>query len=210
MAGGALWTVHGAFEMLQPLGAVTEYREQLGYSVVIDPVGYRLAGLAGPPAAVVTALALIGSVRPLPRTRPRTVTTWLAGTALVLGVVAAAGVVLAVDPPFEAGTTLARLLCSVAAVVAGIAVRRTSDGDRAGGWLTVAGAVGGLVLAARVLVNAFVMIPGAAAFAVSVAFGLSLAVAGNELARLGRPSPSTGGTTAPGTGSTATPGTSGG
>lgn len=48
LVAGVLWAAHGAFEMLEPLGHVTEYQEDLGYSIITDARGFRLYGLPPP------------------------------------------------------------------------------------------------------------------------------------------------------------------
>jgi hypothetical protein len=46
-AGGTLWVPYGVFEMLEPWGAVTTYREDVGYELITDAplyVAYHLPG----------------------------------------------------------------------------------------------------------------------------------------------------------------------
>ena len=58
--GGLLWAPYGVFEMLQPWGADTVYRDERGYEVVTDSWLYWLYGLPGSLALLLTALGLLG------------------------------------------------------------------------------------------------------------------------------------------------------
>lgn len=175
---GVLWISHGAFDMLQPLGRVTEYQDDLGYSTITDTRGFRLYGLPGPPAALLSAALILAMAR---RGRPgwrRTVAAWLARVAALLATAAVVGVAVLLDPPFEAGMNLGRLLISVAAILVGDALRRDGGTHRLGPLLVITGGTGVLVLVARIMVNALEFLPGAVAFGVSVAFGLAWGIVG--------------------------------
>lgn len=175
---GILWASHGAFEMLQPLGRVTQYQDDLGYSTITDARGFRLYGLPGPPAVLLSAAVILEMVRRGEPARRRTITAWLAGVAAVLAIAAAVGVAALLDPPFEAGMNFGRLLVSLAAVLTSSGLRRDGDTQRLGTLLGIAGAIGLLVLVARIMVNALDFFSGAVAFGVSVAFGLAWGIVG--------------------------------
>lgn len=186
LGAGVLWAVHGAFEMLQPLGAVTEYQDDLGYSLITDARGFRLSGLPGPPAVLLSAVVIVATVRHGGSGWRRTLATWLAGVAAILAVAAVVGVAVLFDPPFEAGVNFGRLLVSVAAVVSGDVLRRDGQTRRLGSLLGVAGVIGVFVLLARIMVNALEVLPGAVAFGVSVAFALAWGGAGLHMLGAGR------------------------
>lgn len=178
LMAGVLWASHGAFEMLQPLGSVTEYQDHLRYSIITDAQGFRLYGLPGPPAILLSTAVIVATVRRGGPGWRRTIATWLAGVAAVLAAAAAVGVAVLLDPPFEAGMNFGRLLVSVAAVVGGGLLRRGAETQRLGTLLRLAGWIGVLALAARVMVNALEFLRGEAAFGISVMFGLAWVVAG--------------------------------
>lgn len=175
---GILWASHGAFEMLQPLGRVTQYQDDLGYSTITAARGFRLYGLPGPPAVLLSAAVILAMVRRGEPAWRRTVAAWLAGVAAVLAIAAAVGVAVLLDPPFEAGMNFGRLLISLAAVLTGGVLRRDGDTQRLGTLLGIAGGIGLLVLVARIMVNALDFLSGAVAFGVSVAFGLAWGIVG--------------------------------
>lgn len=168
VSGGLLWIVHGAFEMLEPWGAATEYRPELGYGVVQDPYLFVIYGLPGPPALFLTAVLMADL----------SVKHWLIGVAgrwsyviaAALAGAALTGVALRFEPPFVAGMTIGRLVLSVAAILtARVLLQRAHS--RAAGALLIAGVLGLVVMVARVLVNAFDVLPPPAAFAVAACFG---------------------------------------
>lgn len=168
VSGGLLWIVHRAFEMLQPWGAATEYRPELRYGVVQDTSLFVIYGLPGPPALFLTAVLmadlsvkhrLIGVAGRWSYLVPAA----LAGAALI-------GVALRFEPPFEAGITIGRLVLSVAAILTARVLLQPSH-SKAAGALLIAGVLGLVVMVARVLVNAFDVLPRPAAFAAAAGFG---------------------------------------
>jgi len=60
MLGGGLWVPYGVFEMLQPWGVDTVYRDDKGYEVVTDALLYWVYSLPGSLALMLTTLALLG------------------------------------------------------------------------------------------------------------------------------------------------------
>jgi hypothetical protein len=186
MLAGILWAAHGAFEMLQPLGSVTEYQDDRGYSIITDSRGFRVYGLPGPPALLLSAGVIMGAIRPQPPHRGHRVATWLTVVAAMLGLAAIVGVVIPFDPPFEAGMNFGRLLVSIAAIAAGTVLRRRDAAPRLGVLMSSAGWVGVFVLVARVMVNALDFLPRVAAFGVSVLLGLAWIAVGLQIFRATR------------------------
>ncbi len=62
--GGVLWIPYGIFEMLQPWGTDTVYRDDVGYEVITNVPLYRLYSLPGSLAPAAHIAGTPGSPRP--------------------------------------------------------------------------------------------------------------------------------------------------
>jgi hypothetical protein len=120
LLGGILWMPYGLFEMLEPWGAATSYRDDLGYEVVTATARYRVYALPGGLATLLTALGLFG----LPATFLGRPARSLALVAAGLAVVAVAGAVLPFDPLFTVGCVFGTLALGVATALTGLVARR--------------------------------------------------------------------------------------
>ena len=183
--GGLLWMPYGVFEMTQPWGDDTVYRDDRGYEVVTDALLYHLYSLPGSAALMLTALGLLGAfrLRGLPAGRAGRVGVLLAYAALALAVLSAAGVVVRFDPVFTGPRILGTLALGGGTLLAGVAARRTGA---AASWTTALQALGllGLVLLPLwPLVYAVELVPEAGGAAVIALFGLGWVLVGYGLGR---------------------------
>lgn len=182
IVAGVLWAAHGVFELGRPWGEVSRFDPGVGYGVITDAALFRIYGLPGPPALLLTGAVVFVLASYVTAGRLARAARWLAVASSVLGAAALVGVAIPFEPPFEAGMVFGRVLVSAAALTLGGAAWRRSEA-LPGPSLAAAGALGLLVLAARVGVNALESLPRAAAIAVVVAFGAAWVVSGWQLRR---------------------------
>jgi len=181
--GGLLWMPYGVFEMTQPWGDDTVYRDDRGYEVVTDALLYHLYSLPGSAALMLTALGLLGAfrLRGLPAGRAGRVGVLLAYAALTLAVLSAAGVVVQFDPVFTGPRILGTLALGAGTLLAGVAARRTGA---AASWTTALlalGLLGLFLLPLWPLVYAVELVPEGGGAAVIVLFGLGWVLVGYRL-----------------------------
>ena len=187
--GGVLWVPYGVFEMLQPWGADTVYRDDRGHDVVIDAWLYWVYSLPGSLALLLTALGLLGVVTTRgPRTsRAARSGLVLACAALGLAVVSIAGLVFRFDPLFTAPRIFGTLALGAGTLLAGV------DAGRAGaapGWavaLVALGLVGLFLLPLWPLVFAFEVVPESGGAGIIALFGLGWVLVGRLWSRPGTP-----------------------
>ncbi|MDP9382364.1 MAG: hypothetical protein M3Q29_19945 [Chloroflexota bacterium] len=181
--GGILWIPYGVFEMLQPWGTDTVYRDEPGYEQVTHVGLYWVYSLPGGLALLLTSLGLLGVLARLQLSASRIgrVGLILACVAVVLAVLSIVGVVVLFDPLFTAPRILGTLALGTAAFLAGIAARRTG---RAPGWgigLLLLGLVGVFLFPLWPLVYAVQWLSEGAGAAVIGVFGLGWALVGYAL-----------------------------
>ena len=125
VVGGLLWVPYGVFEMLEPWGTDTVYRDDVGYSLITDTRLFVAYSLPGSLALLLTALGLLGVLARLRLSAARTGRSGrlLAYVALALGALSLFGVVVTFDPLFTAGRIFGTLALGAATVVAGLAAR---------------------------------------------------------------------------------------
>ena len=174
IVGGLLWAPYGIFEMLEPWGAATVYREDVGYELITDPPLFVAYSLPGALALMLTSLGLLGVLALLgpPAGRARTGGRILASAALALAALSLAGVVALFDPVFTAARIFGTLALGAAAVLASLGARRASAGS---GWtlaLLALGLLGLFLLPLWPLVYAVGLVPAAGGAAFIVLFGL--------------------------------------
>ncbi len=182
--GGLLWMPYGVFEMLQPWGDDTVYRDDRGYEVVTDTLLYHLYSLPGSVALLLTSLGLLGVFARLglPTGRTSRIGLVLAYAALVLALLSAAGVVVRFDPLFTAPRIFGTLALGAATLLAGIEARRT---DAVAGWWSAAllalGLLGLFLLPLWPLVHAIEIAPEEVGAGVIALFGLGWVLVGYRL-----------------------------
>ncbi|CAA9549916.1 MAG: hypothetical protein AVDCRST_MAG73-2767 [uncultured Thermomicrobiales bacterium] len=181
--GGLLWVPYGVFEMLQPWGEDTDYRDDRGYEVVTDILLYRVYGLPGSAALLLTALGLIWVFRVfgLPADRAGRTGLVLAYAALALAVLSAIGLVIRFDPLFTAPRIFGTLALGGATLLAGVATRRIG---LARGWavgLLALGLLGLFLLPLWPLVYAVELVPEGGGVGIIALFGLGWALVGYGL-----------------------------
>ena len=186
--GGLLWVPYGVFEVLPPWGADVVYREEVGYSVIVDASRFVAYSLPGALALLLTSLGLLGILaRPGPPAgRARTGGRILAFIALALGAVSLAGVGALFDPVFTAARIFGTLALGAAAVLAGLGARRAGAGS---GWtlaLLALGILGLFLMPLWPLVYAVELLPEGAGAAFIVLFGLGWVGLGIALIRRGQ------------------------
>lgn len=178
--GGVLWVPYGVFEMLQPWGIDTVYRDDRGYEVVTDAWLYSLPGSL---ALLLTALGLLGVFRLLggPASRPRSFGRILTYVALALAVLSLAGLVVGFDPLFTAPRIFGTVALGAATLLAGVEARRIGA---ARGWvaaLLVLGLLGLFLLPLWPLVFALEVMPEGGGSGVIALFGLGWVLVGHRL-----------------------------
>ena len=181
--GGLLWVPYGVFEMLQPWGTDTVYRDDRGYEVVTDAPLYWVYGLPVSLALLLTAVGLLGAFARLglPAGRPGRSGLVLAYAALALAVLSVVGLVVRFDPLFTAPRIFGTLALGAATLLAGVAARRIGA-DR--GWvaaLVVLGLLGLFLLPLWPLVYAVEVLSTGAGAALIALFGLGWVVVGHRL-----------------------------
>ncbi len=127
MLGGALWIPYGIFEMLEPWGADVAYRDDVGYSVIIDASLFVAYSMPGSLAVLLTSLGLLGVFTQLGVSvslidRMGTILTYI---AVVLAVLSVAGVIALFDPLFTVGRVFGSLALGTATFLVGVAALRS-------------------------------------------------------------------------------------
>ena len=181
--GGLLWMPYGVFELLEPWGTDTAYRDDLGYSAIVDGRLFVAYSLPGSLALLLTATGLLGAVARLrlSATRAGRIGRILAYAALALGALSLAGVIALFDPLFTAGRIFGTLALGAATVLAGVAARRAGA---APGWaaaLLLLGLLGLLLLPLWPLVYAVELLPEGAGAGLIALFGLGWTLLGYRL-----------------------------
>ena len=181
--GGLLWVPYGVFEMLEPWGTDTVYRDELGYAAIADGRLFVAYSLPGSLALLLTALGLLGAVRRLRLSACRTgrIGRILAYVALALGALSLAGVGALLDPLFTAGRIFGTLALGVATMLAGVAARRVGAPPDWVAALLLLGLMGLFLLPLWPLVYAVELLPTSAGAAFIVLFGLGWALLGYRL-----------------------------
>lgn len=181
--GGALWVPYGIFEMVAPWGADVVYRDDVGYSVIINTPLFVAYSLPGSLAVLLTSLGLLGVLTLLGESAGRTggIGFILVYVALALAVLSLAGVILLFDPLFTSGRIFGTLALGIATLLAGVNAR----GSRlAPGWavgLIALGLAGIFLFPLWPLVYALMWVPEVAGAAFMVLFGLGWMLLGYAL-----------------------------
>ncbi len=181
--GGVLWIPYGIFEMLQPWGTDTIYRDNVGYEVITNAPLYRLYSLPGSLALLFISLGLLGVLARLrlPVGRLGRAGYILAYIAVVLAVISLGGVIALFDPVFTACRIFGTLALGIATVLV------AADAQRAGralGWaiaLLLLGLVGLFLLPLWPLVYAVQWLSEGAGAAIIALFGLGWLATGYRL-----------------------------
>ena len=181
--GGLLWAPYGVFEMLEPWGVDTVYRDDMGYALVTDTRLFVAYSLPGSLALLVTALGLLGVLARLrlPAARTGRIGRRLAYVALALGALSLLGVSVAFDPLFTAARIFGTLALGAATILAGLAARGAGASP---GWvaaLLLLGLTGLFLLPLWPLVYAVQLLPTGAGAACIALFGLGWMVLGSAL-----------------------------
>lgn len=183
IVGGLLWVPYGVGELLEPWGTDTLYRDDIGYSEIVDGRLFVAYSLPGSLALLLTTLGLCGAVAwlRLSATRPGRIARLLAYVALTLGVLSLAGVIVMFDPLFTAGRIFGTLALGAATVLAGIAARAAGAPPGWAAALLALGLLGLFLLPLWPLVHAVQLLPAGAGAALIGLFGLGWVVLGSAL-----------------------------
>ncbi len=181
--GGVLWVPYGVFEMLQPWGIDTVYRDDRGYEVVTDAWLYWVYSLPGSLALLLTALGLLGVIAVHgPRTsRAGRSGLVLAYAALALAVLSLAGLIVRFDPLFTAPRIFGTLALGAGTLLAGVEARRAGA---APGWavaLLALGLLGLFLLPLWPLVFALEVVSEGGGAGIIALFGLGWVLMGHRL-----------------------------
>ena len=178
-AGGALWAVFGYYRFLLPHGPDVQWREDLGYSLILNNGLFVLYNLPGVLALLMTALGAfryVAAVHPVKR-KLGNVSRVLLIIAAVFGLMAAAGQLGQFDALTTGGLSFGVLFLGQALFLAGLAMTERNTGLRKYGpasafALILLGITGMLVLLLRPLMFALQLLPLVIGAAVCIAFGV--------------------------------------
>lgn len=178
-AGGALWAVFGFYRFLLPHGPDVQWREDLGYSLILSNGLFLLYNLPGVLALLMTSSAAfryVAAVHPV-NGRLGSVSRVLLVFAAVLGLMAAAGQLGQFDALTTGGLSFGVLFLGLALFLAGMAMsggnHRPGRYQRMrGSALMLLGATGMVVLLLRPLMYALQLLPLAFGAAACILFGL--------------------------------------
>ena len=181
--GGLLWIPYGVFEMLEPWGTDTVYRDDLGYEVITDTPLFVAYSLPGSLALLLTSLGLVGvlALLELPVHRAGRIGRVLAYVASGLALLSILGVLVLFDPVFTSSRIFGSLALGAATLLLGIDARVRGV---AASW-TVAllslGLLGLSLLPLWPLVHALELVPEGVGAAFIVVFGLGWVLTGYRL-----------------------------
>jgi len=187
--GGLLWLPHAVFEMLEPWGPATEYRDDLQYQLILDTPLFVAYSLPGALALLLTSIALsllTGALR-LPVDGVGRVGVILARIAAGLAVLSLAGIAVLFAPLFVGGLVIGSLALAAGTLMLGITA---SEPTGSGLWsidMLLLGLLGLLMLPLRPLVYAAGLVPNWAGAAIIALFGLGWTALGLALAARGAP-----------------------
>ncbi len=183
MVGGALWVPYGVFEMLEPWGTDTVYRDDVGYSLITDTLLFVTYSLPGSLALLLTSLGLPGVAARLGLRAGRIARIGLILTyaAVALAILSLAGVIVLFDPLFTGGRVFGSLALGTATFLAGVDALRSRAAQ---GWtaaLMALGLAGIFLFPLWPLVYALMWVPEAAGAAFMALFGLGWLAVGYAL-----------------------------
>ncbi len=183
IVGGLLWAPYGVCELLEPWGTDTLYRDDMGYSEIVDGRLFVAYSLPGSLALLLTTLGLLGAVAWVRLSAIRTgqIARLLAYVALTLGALSLAGVITMFDPLFTAGRIFGTLALGAAMVLAGIAARSAGAPPGWAAALLFLGLLGLFLLPLWPLVHAVQLLPAGVGAAVIALFGSGWALLGYRL-----------------------------
>lgn len=177
-AGGALWIVFGYYRFLVPHGPDVQWREDLGYSLILNKGLFVLYNLPGVLALLMTSLAAFWYVTAVHPARKRlgSVSRVLLVISAVFGLMATAGQLGQLDALTTGGLSFGVLFLGLALFLAGMAMtgNNTSPGmyrPIPGSALMLLGVAGMLILLLRPLMFAFQLLPLAFGAAACILFG---------------------------------------
>jgi hypothetical protein len=183
VVGGALWVPYGVFEMLEPWGTDTVYRDDVGYSLITNTLLFVTYSLPGSLALLLTSQGLLGVVARLGLRAGRIsrIGRSLTYVAVALAILSFAGVIVLFDPLFTSGRILGSLALGTATLLAGLDALRSRAAQ---GWtasLMALGLAGIFLFPLWPLVYALQWIPEAVGAAFMVLFGLGWTMLGYML-----------------------------
>lgn len=181
--GGLLWIPYGVFEMLEPWGTDTVYRDDLGYEVITDSLLFVAYSLPGGLALLLTSLGLVGvlALLKLPAQRVGRIGRALAYVAVALALLSIIGVLVLFDPVFTSGRIFGSLALGAATLLAGIDARARGS---AASWtvaLVILGLMGLFLFPLWPLVHALELVPEGVGAAFIVAYGVGWTLMGYRL-----------------------------
>lgn len=181
--GGLLWIPYGIFEMLEPWGTDTVYRDDLGYEVITDTPSFVAYSLPGSLALLLTSLGLFGvfALLELPAHRACRIGRVLIYVALALALLSILGVLVLFDPLFTTGRIFGSLALGAATLLIGIDARARGVAPNWIVTLLILGLMGLLLLPLWPLVHALQMVPEGAGAAFIVVYGLGWMLTGYRL-----------------------------
>ncbi len=183
MVGGAIWVPYGVFEMLEPWGTDTVYRDDVGYSLITNTLLFVTYSLPGSLALLLTSLGLLGVVARLGLRAGRIARIGLILTyvAVALAILSLAGVIVLFDPLFTSGRVFGSLALGTATFLAGVDALRSRAAQ---GWTTALialGLAGIFLFPLWPLVYALMWVPEAAGAGFIALFGLGWLAVGYAL-----------------------------
>lgn len=168
VAGGILWVIHGYFRFLMPQGPDAVWREELGYSPLLNTELFVLYNLPGVLALLLTSWAELSYLHTLrtAHTGLKRAAQIMALMASILGLMATAGQVVLFVPPTTGGISLGVPVLGLALFLTGLAVVRDGKGPYGhprllGPVLMSLGGIGMVTLPLQPLMYALALLPPA-------------------------------------------------
>lgn len=152
LIGGLLWIGYGILATLQPMGAVTAVANEVGETLVTNPLAFRTAGVAGGAALMLLGLAVVGAATryKLPGAEPNRFNTLVPsrfGVAMgwvgaLAGLLASGAALLLLVAPQAAMQLFGAVLVPVGAMLVAIEANGSDHAYRMAGPLFFVGALG--------------------------------------------------------------------
>jgi hypothetical protein len=181
--GGLLWIPYGLFEMLEPWGTDTVYRDDRGYSEVVDSLNYVVYSLPGSLGLLLTTLGVVGVIAHLrlPAHRSGRVGRALTYVALLLAILSLLGVIVLFDPLFTTARIFGSLALGGATLLLSFDARALGIAPNWTVMLLVLGLMGLFLLPLWPLVFAVELVPEVVGAAFMMLFGLGWVLLGFRL-----------------------------
>lgn len=182
-ASGVLWLVYALFR-IEPLGAAVAWREELGYSEILQTGRWVLYNLPGALAVALSAWAglmvVARRIKDEGRNRLSLLGRGVLAATLGFATLAVLGMAVHFDPLVTGGLSFGTLSIGIGMLLGGIGAKAgaASPYDRAPSWMIVVGLLAILSIATWPLVYAIQLLPSYTLVIVYAVFASCWAVLG--------------------------------